>query len=310
MMARISWDDLQVVQAVFEAGTLSGAAIRLASSPATIGRRVAAIEAAMNVVLFARGAGGYLPTAAGTALARRLTPVAEALSGLEREAAALSGHVRLATADTLAVYLVAPALAELAARRPEITVELLASALRLDLLKHEADLALRLVRPEAQGLLMRRVGRIRYHLYLRPDRLETIRAGGRVPLIGWDRGFQGLALARWMAEALGHMPVGMKSDSIEVQRAAAAAGLGIAVLPDYMCGPGSGLVPLPEAPVPPDRPVWLVARPDMARMPAVRAVMEVVARAARRALSERPDFAAPSPDAINEPDRDLPASSS
>src|SRR6516165_7434252 len=192
-MQTMNWDDLRHLLAIARAGTLSGAARRLAVNQTTVARRLAALEAALGVRRFDRAEGRLHPTKAGEiALARaaeveqEIEALAQGVTGADREPA---GLVRVTTVPILANHLLVPAVPALSARHPRIRLELIADSRNLSLTRREADLALRLSRPESgAGLLTRRLGDLDYAVYG-----PRGRAGDRLAWITYEEG-------------LGHLP--------------------------------------------------------------------------------------------------------
>ena len=105
----MEWDDLKHFLAVAHAGSLADAARQLKTSPATVGRRVAALEARLGARLFDRKQTGYTLTETGSAILSKAEEVEEAVLSVEREALGrdfnVSGRVRLATSDELAHFI-------------------------------------------------------------------------------------------------------------------------------------------------------------------------------------------------------------
>jgi len=152
MTAEFHWDDARIFLAIARAGTLSGAADKMNMGIATVSRRLDRLEQALNVPLFSRHQSGYRLTDDGEALLAR----AEALeyAGLAfGEAAQLQGHVagvvRLATSDNLATHFILPSLKGLLDQYPELRVEVLSGVQPVNLHRRDADLAIRMVKPEA-----------------------------------------------------------------------------------------------------------------------------------------------------------------
>ena len=86
---------------------------------------------------------------------------AEALS-LERKCGGrdtrLAGLVRVTCAETVASHILAPCFAALHAQHPEIMVELIPDPRELSLSMREAEIAVRLTRPDQHDLVVRRIG--------------------------------------------------------------------------------------------------------------------------------------------------------
>ena len=175
------WNDLRILLAVARKGSTTAAARELGTSPSTAARRVAALEEALGVVLFERSPDGYTLTEAG----RAIVPAAErmeagALEVEERLAAlarGIAGNVRLTTLDTAATQWVIPVLPAFAEAHPGVNVEVLTGDEKLDLLRGEADVALRFgPRPDETGLVVRRIMTVRLALYCSRDYAEREQA--------------------------------------------------------------------------------------------------------------------------------------
>ncbi len=191
MTAEFHWDDARIFLAIARAGTLSGAADKMNMGIATLSRRLDRLEQALNVPLFSRHQSGYRLTDDGEALLAR----AEALeyAGLAfGEAAQLQGHVagvvRLATSDNLATHFILPSLKGLLDHYPELRVEVLSGVQPVNLHRRDADLAIRMVKPEAGHLTLKRLGTVGFGVYGAADCL--VGADGRVkskPIRSWPR---------------------------------------------------------------------------------------------------------------------------
>ena len=197
------------------------------------------MEQALSATLFDRGRDGIAPTKA----AEDLLPVAEemeevmtrfsgAADNLER---GVSGLVRMTCPPDVADVVVAPLLRELLARHPALRVDLDAGEATLDLTRREADLALRTVRPIRGDLVMTRLMTVRWVLVAEPKLakdLGTLRAWTDAPWVGWGERLSSIKPARWLATHVRTADPLVRSDSLIVQLAAVAAGLGVALAPE------------------------------------------------------------------------------
>src|SRR5215470_1273417 len=158
------WNDARYFLAVARLGSLSKAARLLGVRQSTVGRRIAALEAALEARLFERATGGWAPTPAGEAFAQRAGRIEDEALSAERMLAGREGRaagtVRLTAPQAFGFSFVVPLLAQLRVEQPDIVVELIAENAPLDLSRREADLALRLGRPEQKRLVTRRLGDI------------------------------------------------------------------------------------------------------------------------------------------------------
>jgi len=153
----IPWDDLRLFLAVAETGSLSAAARRLRLGQPTLSRRMAALEEQLDERLFTRGTGGVVLTAGG----ERLRPLALRMAEWASEAAGAVakgrrgpiGRVRIAAPPGVAFDFLAPFAASMRAQAPGITLEVSAGIEYVNLLRGEADLALRTREPTDPDLV-------------------------------------------------------------------------------------------------------------------------------------------------------------
>ncbi len=287
----MDWDHLRLVLAVADAGGLSQAARALQVDPATITRRLDAVEAHLRCKLFHRSRRGVEPTAAGTkliALARRMDAEVRALGlSLSAEDRGLSGNVVITATEAVAAGLVAPALPEFRRRHPGITVEIATDIRLFDLGRREADIALRLSRPLQGDLKLRRLGAVGYALYAAPtylaDRGQPQAADGFAghDLIDWPADYTVIPQVPWLRGLALAATVVMRSNSASARAAAAAAGSGIALLPRLTADADGALVRLDFTA--PAQELWLVSHRDLAQVPRVRAMLDHLAAVARAA---------------------------
>jgi DNA-binding transcriptional LysR family regulator len=288
LLSGLPWDDVRLFLVLYRSRTMGEAAAALEVNTSTVSRRLVGLEEALDARLFERGREGLRPTQAGEALLpaaelveQGVAGFAHAVDGLERE---VSGLVRLACPPDVAVVVVLPALPALLARYPGLRIELKADEATVDLNRREADLALRVVRPERGDLVMRRVLAVAWvpaasaSLAARLDALEDPAAA---PWIGWGPGFGDAPPARWL-RALG-VEATLATDSLPTQLAAAAAGIGVALLPAPSVA-HYGLVPIAGAawdtlPPRPEMELYLVTHRVLRSVPRVRAVWDALVAA-------------------------------
>jgi YbgC/YbaW family acyl-CoA thioester hydrolase len=204
------WSLAKSFLAVLDAGSLMGAARRLKAQQPTLSRHIAELEAQLGVPLFERTGRGVTPTAAALAIADAARQMQDGAGALARSLAksrdATTGTVRVTTSHVAATWMLPPLLAQLQQAEPGIDVELVASNQLTNLLRREADIAVRMVRPQQGSLVARKLADIpivaaAHESYLAragtPRRPEDL-LGHR--LIGYDRdetivrGFAGIGL--------------------------------------------------------------------------------------------------------------------
>jgi DNA-binding transcriptional LysR family regulator len=281
------WALVRSFLAVLDAGSLTGAARRLGTRQPTLTRHVAELERQLGAPLFERTGRGVVPTALALAIAdgaRQMQGGAEALSRRVAGARdATSGSVRITTSDVAAVYLLPPVLAALRHAEPGIQVELVASNALSNLLRREADIAVRMLRP-AQGSLVARklaelpVGAAAHERYLaRAGTPHNPADLARHTLIGYDRDE---TMVRGFA-ALG-MPLPREAfalrtdDQVAYGRLVAeGAGIGFVALYNMAHWPGVRRV-LPMLQIPP-LPCWLAVHREIRGSRVVRRVYDFLA---------------------------------
>lgn len=271
----MNWEDLRHFLALAETGSLSEAARVLGVDHTTVARRVAALETALSLRLIDRLPRAVMLTAEGQAIARLGKPMQEASLALQRAASGvadtLAGPVRVSAPPAFATLVLAPHIATLKARHPGIIVDLGSDQRTADLDHREADIAVRLSRPTADGLIARKVGEIPFALYAargydKPPAEWTFITHDGFPTV--------LPQQRWLDQIIGDRPVAFRTNDVITMAIAARAGLGVAVLPYFVGEDDPGLIRLPSPEPPPVRDIWLVVHDDLRRAPRVRAVME------------------------------------
>lgn len=154
------WNQVRALLATVEAGSLSAAARQLGLTQPTLGRQVAALEAALGVTLFERVGRKLVLTQAGRELIAPLQAMGEAANRISliasRQAQAVEGVVRITTSDVYAVHVLPPFLKRVRALAPNLVIDILASNEVEDLLRRRADIAIRHVRPQQQELIAQR----------------------------------------------------------------------------------------------------------------------------------------------------------
>jgi DNA-binding transcriptional LysR family regulator len=262
-------------------GTLSGAARQMGLGLATVSRRIERLEAAVGQPLFLRQQSGYRLTDDGTALVERAEEMEAAAlslsSGLPQEAT-VSGTVRLATAENLATGLILPELARLRAEYPELTLEIVTDIATVNLHRRDADIALRMVKPERGNVTLQRLGTLGYGLYGAPGyvvaRSEAMDASAfdADDFIGWSDTYASLPAAQWIERMLKGRTPAITTTSLATQITACATGLGLAVLPHFLARPHDLTCLDPDIGI--DQSIWLVTQSDLAQSRRVRVVAD------------------------------------
>jgi DNA-binding transcriptional LysR family regulator len=288
----LQWDDLRVFLAVQRTRSHAAAARTLKVAPTTIGRRLAALEAATGARLFTRGPDGLLPTPAALALTESAERVEAEVLEVERELSGTdkraTGTIRITSGDGFATHVLAPALPAFLAEHPGLAVEIRADVRVLDLVRGEADVALRLFRPREKSLVGRRLGFERYALYAAPAYLkrkgtpETPAELASHDIVLYDHDFDRVRLQQWFRQLAGSARIAVRASTTTTLQAACAAGAGIGLLTtSYVRGDPRYVQVLPGYAPDPNE-MWAVTHADLrasARVVAAIRWLEALVRA-------------------------------
>lgn len=297
------WELYRTFLGVLEAGSQSGAARALGLAQPTVGRHIEALEQALGQVLFTRSPSGYQPTDA----ARALQPYAQALrataAALLRTASGqgegVRGTVRISASEVVGVEMLPPILAMLRHAHPQLGIELSLSNQLEDLLRHDADIAVRMLRPTQEALVARRLGAIELGLHARADYLErcgtpqTLQAlidDGHA-LIGFDRETAFIRSQRGALGALQRKDFALRADSDLAQLAAVRAGFGIGICQVPLAQRGQLRRVLADA-FSLQLETWVVMHEDLRDSPRCKAVFDALVSglAASVAVTPVPDL--------------------
>ena len=280
MAEAFDWALMRSFLAVMEAGSLLGAARQLSSSQPTLGRHVAQLEAQLGVPLFERTGHGLQPQGAD-AVARTLT----------RDQAGIAGTVRISASRAVASYLLPPLLADLRLREPQLAIEVVSSNAVSNLLRREADIAIRMVRPVQASLIARKVASVALCACAHEDYLRrkgvprTAQELPRFDLIGYDHDDTILRGFRAMGVEVTREVFAVRSDDDIVLWQSIRAGLGVGFAARYIAaGDARVRTVLPELSIPP-LPVWLTVHREIRGSARIRAVYDFLASAIPAALA-------------------------
>ena len=236
------WDDLRVFLAVARESSLSGAGKRLRLDPATIGRRIARLEATMGVDLFAKSPQGYVLSDVGQRLLVRAEQVEQAMQAASEVPGAadagLSGQIRLGAPDGSANYLLPQVCAAICDKNPNLDLQVVALPRVFNLSRREADVVIGVSAPTSDGLHVQQLTDYKLHLmatrrYLQShppigtlEDLHQHRIIGYIPDMIFDSELDYLS-------NLGLKRVALSSNSVSVQINMVRQGSGVGVVHDF-----------------------------------------------------------------------------
>ncbi len=300
--AEPSWEWYRSFLHVAQAGSLSAAARTLGLSQPTLGRHIDQLEAALCVRLFTRSPEGLAPTDAGQALLPLAGTLAITAAALRRAAAgagagdgAVQGVVRVSASEVVGVEVLPPLLAALQQRHPALVLELVLSNQADDLLQRQADVAVRMFRPQQQALLARRVGALELGLFAHAGYLQargtprSVQELAGHALIGFGRESGFTRRLRSQLPALAGLGFAFRSDSDLAQLAAIRAGLGMGICQAALAAREPHLVRVLAGDVALHLDTWIAMHGDLRRSSACQVVFDALADGlAQHAAAQRP----------------------
>ena len=287
-MDNLDWNQLKAFLQTAQTGSLSAAARKLGLTQPTLSRQVAAIERRMGVTLFERVGKAMVLTPTGQDLlahARAMGAAAAALGlAASGRSQAVGGVVSVSASDAVATYLLPPLLQQLRAQAPGIAVEVISSNAVSDLLRREADIAIRHVQPAQPELIARRVREARASFYAaeawvrvhgHPRRAQD---AAHLPFVGLDRSGQYLRYLRDYGLHLSEDNFSCYADHSAAHWALVCQGLGIGAMMDDIAQATPGVVRVLDE-VPPVRfPIWLVSHRELRTSRPIQTVFEALAQ--------------------------------
>lgn len=233
------WELYRSFLAVLREGSLSGAARSLGLTQPTVGRHVQQLEAALRTPLFTRSQRGLTPTDAAAALDPHAQAMAGAAAAILRavsgKALQAQGVVRIAASEIVGVEVLPAILAEFRLAYPGIVIELSLSDRMEDLLRRDADIAVRMARPTQAALVARHIGPVTLGLHAHRRYVDARGTPGdmsqlaRHALIGFDRETTAIRALRGQGLKLRRENFAFRADSHLAQLAAIRAGFGIGI---------------------------------------------------------------------------------
>lgn len=291
----LNWALLRAFLAVAEAGSLSGAARVLGASQPTLGRQIREIESALGLALFRRHARGLELTEAGAAMlgpvrAMHAAALEVGLYAAGRETG-LAGTVRITASEFVAHHLLPETIARIREQAPDIAIELVPSDSTENLLYREADIALRMYRPEQADIVSRQIGEIELGAFAarsylaRRGRPEGMADFLEHDLVGYDRSDLILRGMRAAGLDVSRDMFSTRCDSQTVYWELVRAGCGIGFGQLAVARRDPSIVEIDLGVQIPQLPIWIAAHRDLRHTPRVRKVWEMLAEGLSAAVS-------------------------
>lgn len=282
----VDWDDLRLAMVLAQEGSSAAAARRLGIDQTTASRRLARLERGLGLTLFDRIDRRLVARPALAAVIGDLDTMADlarrVVGRIVDERQRLEGHVLVSTVDLLATRMLAPALATFRKAHPGVRLTLDLSDTNVSIGAREADIAIRLARPQADTALTRRLGTLDFTLYGPAGTMEA----HDLPLAAYGERLGYLPESRWLAEHFPRAVIAFRADTAGPLLEAAAAGHR-AMLPCFLGDGDARVVRLGGGEAIVSREVWLMVHPERRSDRAVAATVDWIAATLTRTLDGR-----------------------
>lgn len=284
-MNNLNWDELRYFLAAAESGSLTAAAKMLGSKQPTVGRHIDSLEAELGLKLFQRSVKGIRLTEEGSQLLEHCHEIHAHIVRIERtltDERVIRGTVRLALPEGLCLEVITPSLNNFYTAYPEIRLLLNVSSNTSDLTRGEADIALRLFRPNESNLVVKQIGTMDMGLYATQHYLDRFGYPSRIEELAHHRVIT-------YGDRLSTMPENLKlleytsqdyqvlsSDSTSARLRATLSGVGISVQPRIFEQTNPQLVRVLDNFTLPGHEMWLVYHSDLRQLTRIRAVSDFI----------------------------------
>ena len=289
MYNMLSWDEMCLVHAITNVGTLSGAARVLEVSHPTAFRRLNRLEEKMGVRFFDRARDGYTATAEAEEVSALVQRLRNDVLAVERRIAGRdlrpSGTLRITTTDTLLFGWLSPSLREFRIAYPEIHLELVVSNDVFSLSRREADIAVRPTEKPEETLFGRRIGTIAQAAYMAKKLAMTADTNEVVDSIDWigpDGSMTYPILERWLEKEGLVDRCRIRVNTVYGMLSAARAGLGLSILPCYLGENDEQLIRVGKAIPSLATDLWILTHFDLRKTERVRIFLDHVAKYAEK----------------------------
>jgi len=270
----MNWDDLRIIQAVRQEGSYSGAAATLLIDETTVSRRLTRIERALGVTLFEAVDGVRKPTANCELVASHIQAIARhvaEIGNVGNETTGPVGRFRVASINSIAEEVLAPGLASLLAANPGITIELLTSNERVNFSRWEADLAVRLRRPERGDFTIQKLVDTQLYFF---EPTDVSSADGQQLVCCYPERLDRSPETEFLKSRGLQSGARCVTDNARVIRSLIRSRNAVGILPDYLCEDLLSDPHLRATPVSRSRDTWLLIQSHLKGNSAARIVID------------------------------------
>jgi len=288
-LSTLNWSLLQSFAAVGEHGSLSAAARATGATQPTLSRHISILEQQLGARLFDRAPNGAKLTMEGLGLLRHAQDMADAAARISIAAGSkiktLTGTVRITASHIVANYVLPEIITNLRIQEPEIDIELTASDKTENLLRREADIAVRMYRPTQLDIITKKVGDLKMGMYAAPSYLQrfgipnTLEEILNHDVIGYDRSTQIIYSFQQAGVGVDRSFFAFRSDDHVVCWKMVVAGYGVG-FNIVQFGDADTRVKRIEVPgISATLPMWLASHIELKTSPRVRRVFDFLGAA-------------------------------
>ena len=283
-MNSMNWDGFRYFVAAAEAGSLSSAATLLSSNQSTVGRHIDALESALGIKLFQRSVKGLDLTEEGQAIYEQAQNIQHSIVKIQRVVQGgektATGTVRLSLPEGLGQEVIIPMLDDFYQQYPKVKLIFNVSATTANISQGEADVAIRLFRPEEPELVTKHLGEMKLGLYASqryqehyglPKQIKDIR---KHKVITYGDLLSILPENQWLLNHSDEARRILSSDSTVTRFRATISGVGLSIQPEVLANTSTDLIHLFKSARLPAHNVWLVYHQDLRHMTRIRAVTD------------------------------------
>lgn len=277
----MNWDDIRIFLAVARQGSLTAAGVHLAMSASSVSRHIEELESQLGAALFLRSQAGYTLSDAGLEILADAQQAENSLIDITRKASGstqrLFGTVRVGLPENLATHLIFPEISRFIRKYPNISLEFVTNVSLTNLTRREADISLRLVRPETGSFVVSRVAQMATALYASSEYLakfpfdRQLKGKGHFA-VSWDEMFEYLQASTWLNKQLPQASITIRTTTLQSQLAACMGGAGLSVLPCFIADSVPNLIRVMAPTEVFTQDIWLTMHHDISKLSRIRAV--------------------------------------
>lgn len=280
----LSWDDLKYFLAMSEHGSLSATAPKLNVSQPTLSRRLTALEEAVGAELFARTRNGLELTGLGEQLVDHIKHMSDDVHAIERlitgRDEALKGNVVISAIEIIGAEWLIKYIRPFRDQYPGISVDVKVENSPADLLRREADIAMRMFRPEQNDLIAKKTITMNYGFYASKDYIErkgkpeTLNNLKNHDIILPHDEILAYTNTYSRKNMLNNNSAAFRSNNMLALSTAVREGYGIGAYSCFLASQDDNLVRLFDNHVVLSADIWLVSHADLKRSARIRAMFD------------------------------------